>query len=121
MVLIKRDGSEVKTQVRQLFVFDNLGLVAILAGVWSARLGLYLLRDRVIEGLPPLGPGPLRRNVALALLCLGSVRELLGAGSLFFVRHAIWQMIHSPHLNTGTLALVDADIVALLEARAGKP
>jgi len=32
---------------------------------------------------------------------------LLGAGSLFFGRQAIWQMVHSPHLNTGTLALVD--------------
>jgi dihydrofolate synthase/folylpolyglutamate synthase len=29
-----------------------------------------LLRDRVIEGLPPLGAGALRRNVALAILCL---------------------------------------------------
>ena len=34
---------------------------------------------------------------------------LLGAGSLFFGRQAIWQMVHSPHLNTGTLALVDTD------------
>lgn len=29
-----------------------------------------LLRERVIDGLPPLGSGTLRRNVALALLCL---------------------------------------------------
>ena len=34
---------------------------------------------------------------------------VLGAGSLFFGRQAIWQMVHSPHLNTGTLALVDTD------------
>ena len=34
---------------------------------------------------------------------------VLGAGSLFFGRQAIWQMIHSPHLRTGTLALVDID------------
>ena len=34
---------------------------------------------------------------------------LLGAGSLFFGRQAIWQMVHSPHLNTGTLALVDTN------------
>ena len=34
---------------------------------------------------------------------------LLGAGSLFFGRQAIWQMVHSPHLNRGTLALVDTD------------
>ncbi len=34
---------------------------------------------------------------------------ILGAGSLFFGRKAIWQMVHSPHLNTGTLALVDTD------------
>ncbi|MEZ4736119.1 MAG: hypothetical protein R3E79_54215 [Caldilineaceae bacterium] len=34
---------------------------------------------------------------------------VIGAGSLFFGRQAIWQMIHSPHLNTGTLALVDTD------------
>ncbi|MBX3085820.1 MAG: glycoside hydrolase family 4 [Anaerolineae bacterium] len=32
---------------------------------------------------------------------------VIGAGSLFFGRQAIWQMVHSPHLNTGTLALVD--------------
>ncbi len=31
------------------------------------------------------------------------------AGSLFFGRQAIWQMVHSPHLNTGTLGLVDTD------------
>jgi len=34
---------------------------------------------------------------------------VLGAGSLFFGRQAIWQMVHSPHLNNGTLALVDTD------------
>ena len=34
---------------------------------------------------------------------------VIGAGSLFFGRQAIWQMAHSPHLNTGTLALVDTD------------
>ncbi len=34
---------------------------------------------------------------------------ILGAGSLFFGRKAIWQMVHSPHLRTGTLALVDID------------
>lgn len=34
---------------------------------------------------------------------------VIGAGSLFFGRQAIWQMAHSPHLNRGTLALVDTD------------
>lgn len=34
---------------------------------------------------------------------------VIGAGSLFFGRQAIWQMVHSPHLNQGTLALVDND------------
>ncbi|MFO7871083.1 MAG: glycoside hydrolase family 4 [Kiritimatiellia bacterium] len=34
---------------------------------------------------------------------------VVGAGSLFFGRQSIWQMVHSPHLNTGTLALVDTD------------
>ena len=34
---------------------------------------------------------------------------VIGAGSLFFGRQAIWQMVHSPHLHTGTLALVDTD------------
>ena len=34
---------------------------------------------------------------------------ILGAGSLFFGRQAIWQMVHSPYLNHGTLALVDTD------------
>lgn len=38
---------------------------------------------------------------------------VIGAGSLFFGRQAIWQMVHSPHLNTGTLALVDTDPVRL--------
>ena len=32
---------------------------------------------------------------------------VIGAGSLFFGRQSIWQMVHSPHLNKGTLALVD--------------
>lgn len=35
---------------------------------------------------------------------------IVGAGSLFFGRQAIWQMVHSPHLNSGTLALVDTDL-----------
>ncbi len=34
---------------------------------------------------------------------------IVGAGSLFFGRKAIWQMVHSHVLNTGTLALVDTD------------
>ena len=34
---------------------------------------------------------------------------IIGAGSLFFGRQAIWQMVHSPYLNKGTLALVDTD------------
>ena len=34
---------------------------------------------------------------------------VIGSGSLFFGRQAIWQMVHSPHLNGGTLALVDKD------------
>lgn len=34
---------------------------------------------------------------------------VLGAGSLFFGRQSIWQMVHSPYLNNGTLALVDTD------------
>jgi len=34
---------------------------------------------------------------------------VIGAGSLFFGRQSIWQMVHSPYLNTGTLALVDTD------------
>ncbi len=38
---------------------------------------------------------------------------ILGAGSLFFGRKAIWQMVHSPHLNTGTLALVDTNVQRL--------
>ncbi|HZG75902.1 MAG TPA: glycoside hydrolase family 4 [Paenibacillus sp.] len=40
---------------------------------------------------------------------------VLGAGSLFFGRQSIWQMVHSPYLNQGTLSLVDTD-----EARANK-
>jgi alpha-galactosidase len=34
---------------------------------------------------------------------------VLGAGSLFFGRQSIWQMVHSEHLNKGTLALVDTN------------
>lgn len=34
---------------------------------------------------------------------------VLGAGSLFFGRQSIWQMVHSPYLNQGTLALVDTN------------
>lgn len=38
---------------------------------------------------------------------------VIGAGSLFFGRQAIWQMVHSPHLNTGTLALCDNNLERL--------
>ncbi|HMP77326.1 MAG TPA: glycoside hydrolase family 4 [Kiritimatiellia bacterium] len=38
---------------------------------------------------------------------------LIGAGSLFFGRKAIWQMTHSEVLRGGTLALVDTDPVHL--------
>lgn len=38
---------------------------------------------------------------------------VIGAGSLFFGRQAIWQMTQSPHLNGGALALVDTDPVHL--------
>ncbi|MEM6431995.1 MAG: glycoside hydrolase family 4 [Deinococcota bacterium] len=34
---------------------------------------------------------------------------VIGAGSLFFGRQAIWQMVDSPHLNSGTLSLVDTN------------
>ena len=34
---------------------------------------------------------------------------VVGSGSLFFGRQAIWQMAQSPHLNGGTLALVEKD------------
>lgn len=34
---------------------------------------------------------------------------VIGTGSLFFGRQAIWQMVHSPILNRGALALVDTD------------
>lgn len=34
---------------------------------------------------------------------------IVGAGSLFFGRKAIWQAVHSPVLRHGTLALVDTD------------
>ena len=38
---------------------------------------------------------------------------VIGAGSLFFGRQAIWQMAHSPYLSSGTLALVDIDAARL--------
>ena len=38
---------------------------------------------------------------------------VIGAGSLFFGRQAVWQMVNSEHLNTGTLGLVDTDPVHL--------
>jgi alpha-galactosidase/6-phospho-beta-glucosidase family protein len=34
---------------------------------------------------------------------------VIGAGSLFFGRQALWQMLHSDVLNTGTLTYVDID------------
>ncbi|MFC9708707.1 glycoside hydrolase family 4 [Paenibacillus sp. NPDC056933] len=34
---------------------------------------------------------------------------VIGAGSLFFGRQSIWQMVQSPYLNQGTLALVDTN------------
>jgi len=34
---------------------------------------------------------------------------VIGAGSLFFGRQALWQMLHSDVLKTGTLAYVDTD------------
>lgn len=34
---------------------------------------------------------------------------VIGAGSLFFGRQAIWQMVQSRYLNCGTLALVETD------------
>lgn len=42
---------------------------------------------------------------------------LVGAGSLFFGRKAIWQMVHSPHLQEGTLALVDTDVERLAKMK----
>lgn len=42
---------------------------------------------------------------------------IVGAGSLFFGRKAIWQMVHSPHLQGGTLALVDNDAERLDKMR----
>lgn len=42
---------------------------------------------------------------------------VIGAGSLFFGRQAIWQMVHSPHLNSGTLALVDIDLDRLAKLK----
>jgi len=38
---------------------------------------------------------------------------VIGAGSLFFGRQAIWQMTHSEHLNGGTIGLVDTNPVTL--------
>lgn len=38
---------------------------------------------------------------------------VIGAGSLFFGREAIWQMVYSSYLNKGTLGLVDIDNVRL--------
>lgn len=38
---------------------------------------------------------------------------VIGAGSLFFGRQAIWQMVKSENLNSGTLALVDTDELVL--------
>lgn len=40
---------------------------------------------------------------------------VIGAGSLFFGRQSIWQMVHSPHLSRGTLALVDTDEKKLMK------
>lgn len=42
---------------------------------------------------------------------------VIGAGSLFFGRQAIWQCCTSEYLNTGTLALVDTDHVNLQRMR----
>jgi len=38
---------------------------------------------------------------------------VIGAGSLFFGRQSVWQMVSSPYLNKGTLAFVDIDEVKL--------
>jgi alpha-galactosidase len=38
---------------------------------------------------------------------------VIGAGSLFFGRQSIWQMVKSDYLNKGTLAFVDSDEVVL--------
>ncbi len=55
---------------------------------------------------------------------------VLGAGSLFFGRQSIWQMVHSEYLNQGTLALVDTDeerlnkmvtLARMVAAEAGVP
>jgi alpha-galactosidase len=43
---------------------------------------------------------------------------VIGAGSIFFGRQAIWQMTASEHLNRGTLALVDTDPVHLARMKA---
>ncbi len=42
---------------------------------------------------------------------------IIGAGSFFFGRKAIWQMVHSPHLREGTLGLVDTDAGRLEKMR----
>jgi alpha-galactosidase/6-phospho-beta-glucosidase family protein len=42
---------------------------------------------------------------------------LIGAGSLFFGRQCVWQMVKSPHLHGGTLALVDKNPVHLAKIR----
>jgi alpha-galactosidase/6-phospho-beta-glucosidase family protein len=38
---------------------------------------------------------------------------VIGAGSLFFGRQAIWQMVQSPYLNKGTLSFVDTEEIHL--------
>src|SRR5210317_1701194 len=43
---------------------------------------------------------------------------LIGAGSLFFGRQAIWQMTHSEHLQGGTLSLVDVNEAHLARMKA---
>ena len=43
---------------------------------------------------------------------------LIGAGSIFFGRQAIWQMTHSEHLSSGTLSLVDSNPVHLARMKA---
>ena len=43
---------------------------------------------------------------------------LIGAGSIFFGRQAIWQMTHSEHLRSGTLSLVDSNPVHLARMKA---
>jgi alpha-galactosidase len=43
---------------------------------------------------------------------------LIGAGSIFFGRQAIWQMVQSEHLRKGTLSLVDTNPVHLARMKA---